>query len=275
MPKPLMFFRWRAGTGEIRGSQVAEYLGANLQIVRSPFSATGHDDEVCIFVKGQPPEDYAKGSYLDMVDAKERFSWIDSHPDIKLIAVSKTALRCMRKRLNRDDIVIIPEHHCNYDREQRDRDEIKRAGVIGNNNAFWGFSEDIDDQFAELGLEFEYKTQYKSRQDAVDFYRNIDIQCVWRPHMLGHESALRNPLKLENAGSFGIPTVAYPEEDYVAEFAGAFVPAMTMREMFRAVRRLQNDPVFYHDMSQAASERAEAYHIERTSKLYLKLEGVN
>lgn len=275
MPKPLTFFRWRGGSGEIRGYQVAEYLHAGCEtIVGHEYLAALADNyrnDKIIFVKGQPPENYPAGAYLDMMDAKERFGWIDYHPDIKLIGISKTAIECMKRRLNREDIHFIPEHHCNYDREKRDRDEIKRAGVIGNNNAFWEFSEDIGDRFNDMGLEFHYQTQYKCRQDAIDFYRNIDIQCVWRPHLRGHDSALRNPLKLENAGSFGIPTVAYPEEDYVAEFSGAFVPARTLDEMFRQVRRLQTDRTYYRDASQAAMERAEKYHIEHTSKLYLAL----
>lgn len=275
MPKPLTFFRWRGGSGEIRGAQVAEYLGARCELIIGhemiERQADAHRNDKCIFVKGQPPENFPPGSYLDMMDAKDRFSWIDGHPGIKLIGISKTAIKCMRNRLGREDIHFIPEHHCNYERERRQRDEIKRCGVIGNNNAFWGFCEDIGDRFLDMGLEFEYRTQYKGRQDPINFYRGIDIQCVWRPHLIGHDSALRNPLKLDNAGSFGIPTVAYPEESYLVERKGCFVPALTLDDMFRAVKRLQTDPVFYRDMSQAASEGAERHHIERTSKLYLAL----
>lgn len=275
MPKPLTFFRWRSGSGEIRGTQVAERLGANVELIIGHDTIAGladlHRDDKCIFVKGQPPDNYPPGSYLDMMDAKERFNWLDRHPDINLIGISKTAIQAMERRLGRVDIHFIPEHHCNYEREKRDRDEIKRAGVIGNNNAFWGFCEDVGDRFNDMGLEFEYRTQYKCRQDAIDFYRGIDIQCVWRPHLRGHDSALRNPLKLENAGSFGIPTVAFPEEDYVAEFSGAYIPAPTLQAMFREVKRLKDDPVYYRDASQIAMERAEKYHIEHTSKLYLAL----
>lgn len=275
MPKPLVFFAWRGGSGEIRGRQVAEYLGAESELIIGHDMiaelAEKHRDDKVIFVKGEPPENFPSGSYLDAMDAKERFNWIDRHPEIKLIGISKTAIQCMRRRLNRNDIYFIPEHHCNYENEKRQRTEVLRCGVIGNNNAFWGYSEDIEDAFADMGLEFHYQTQYKCRQDAIDFYRNIDIQCVWRPHLRGHDSALRNPLKLENAGSFGIPTVAFPEEDYVAEFDGCFVPAPTLQALFREVKRLKDDPIYYGDTAQACCERAAEYHISKTSKLYTDL----
>ena len=164
LPMPeLTFISWRGGSGEIRGRQVAEFLGANSEIVfdreQLPGLALKHQGTKVIFVKGQPPENYPPDSYLDMMDAKERFEWIDRHPEIKLIGISRTAIKAMERRLGRVDIHFIPEHHCNWENIKRDRTEITRCGVIGNNNAFWQFNEDIADAFADLGLEFHYQTQ--------------------------------------------------------------------------------------------------------------------
>jgi hypothetical protein len=256
------------------------YLGADVVIgnqgpERGIPSVRGHENDCCIFVKGQPPDDFPEHSYLDMMDAKDRFPWLDRHPEIGLISISETAHKCMEHRLSRHDIHFIPEATCNWERERRDRDEIRRAGVMGNNNSFWGYSKEIEKKFSSMGIEFHYEQRYQSRRDVIEFYRSIDIQCVWRPHLRGHDSALRNPLKIGNAGSFGIPTVAYPEPAYVIEGEGCFIPVETMEDMFREVGRLQSDPIYYRDMAQLALARSEKYHIDVVSKLYRQLPGAN
>ena len=262
------FFRWNGGSGEIRGSQVANYIGARVN------PTDNYQDDICIWVKGQPPEEFPKHSWLDLMDAPQRVSWLLRHRNIGVIAISKTALNYLTRKLRRFDVRLIPEHHCNYDREQRDHDEIRTVGVIGNRNAFHEFNPTITERFAEMGLEFVYQTEYRNREDVLRFYRNLDIQTVYRPHIRKVDQHLRNPLKLENAGSFGIPSVAYPEEDYAAEFDGCFIPALTIEDIFAQVKRLQEDKILYRDTAQKAQERAEEYHIEKISKLYLELEGI-
>lgn len=267
MKRPISFFRWRGGSGTIRGTQVAEYIGARVN------PTEGFEDDTCIYVKGEPPENYPPHSWLDMMDAPQRVSWLLRHPNIGVISISQTAHNYMTRKLRRDDIVMIPEHHCNFDREQRGRDEIRTVGVIGNRNAFWDINDNIIKAFADMGLQFVYQQRYECRQDVIDFYRQLDIQTVWRGHIRKVDAHLRNPLKLENAGSFGIPTVAFPEEDYVAEFDGCFLPAMSIAEMLEQVKRLKEDRGLYRDIASKARDRAERYHIEHISKLYLNLNG--
>lgn len=283
MDKGLTFHRWMGGSGEIRGEQVGDFLGVSVRMM--PSRPNGG---INVWVKGQPVDDYPRGrSYLDMMDAGERVPWIRQHPDIGLIGISRTAIKWMQRKIGRDDIHLIPEHHCNYRRERRQRDQIRRVGVIGNRNAFWGITPEIVRTFAAMGLEFVYQvnpdgvrkyhgnpfqpTVYVGQEGVRNFYRNLDIQVVWRPHLHSGSHMLCNPLKLENAGSFGIPTVAYPEPSYAAEWDKCFVPVQTMQEMFAAVKRLRDDRDYYRDMSERARERAEQYHIEHTSRKYLCL----
>lgn len=289
----LTFHRWPGGSGEIRGQQVGDYLGMPVGMMPGSKANGG----INIYVKGQPPEDYPRGrTYLDLMDAPERIRWTLLHPDIGLIAISKTAKEWMRGKLGRDDIHLIPEHHCNYGREQRTRDRVENIGVSGNRSAFWGITPAIVKRFADMGLRFTYRAEEETwrkfadqrkagwdmswmqvapltRQTVIEYYRTLDIQVVWRDNR-SYGKPLRNPLKLANAGSFGIPTVAYAEPSYVGEFTGAVVFCQTLEEMFAAVKRLKDDPIYYRDMAQAGRERAEAYHIEHISKLYLQLPGV-
>jgi len=85
---------------------------------------------------------------------------------------------------------------------------------------------------------------------------------------------LKNPLKLSNAGSFGIPTVAFPEENFVAEFDKCFLPANTVDEVVDSVYQLKTDQSLYNAMVSMARERAECYHISKVAEYYRKLEGL-
>ena len=97
----LTFFRKnrRDGSGKIRGQQVAEYLGAKLN------PESGYEDDVCIYVKMQPPEDFPRHSYLDVIDGKQRVRWLLGHPRIGVIACSKSGHDYLTRRLGREDVV--------------------------------------------------------------------------------------------------------------------------------------------------------------------------
>ncbi|KKL03735.1 hypothetical protein LCGC14_2623170, partial [marine sediment metagenome] len=55
------------------------------------------------------------------------------------------------------------------------------------------------------------ETDKFTREDVCEFYKTIDIQIAFRtPGKEVRPPIFRNPLKVFNAGSFKIPTVAYP-----------------------------------------------------------------
>ncbi len=82
---------------------------------------------------------------------------------------------------------------------------------------------------------------------------------------------LKNPLKLANAGSFGIPTVAYPEPNYVAEWDGCFAKATNLDQIVRAVSVLMSSKVAYENLSGLAYEKSKEYHINKILPLYKEL----
>jgi glycosyltransferase involved in cell wall biosynthesis len=129
------------------------------------------------------------------------------------------------------------------------------------------FPEDFEKKLAQNGLELLKYSSFHSRQDVVDFYRKIDIQAVWRPW----PKALSNPLKIVNAASFGIPTLAYPEVAF-AEVGECYIPVETLDEFIKQVKRLKSSPSLYARYRDRCLAKAEAYHIERVAEIYKHLE---
>jgi hypothetical protein len=259
----ISFFTHSGGAGLIRGEQIANKLGAKLN------PTSGYEDDVCIYVKSFPFPFIPKHTYIDIVEDSAGLRWAKKHPKVNLLASSDTIYDYLNNNLpNR--VSLIHQHHCNFERVVRLRKQVKVAGIIGNKASFQYNLDDLADRLANIDMELKIliKKKFDSREEVVDFYKQIDIQLVWRPESDG---VLRNPLKLVNALSFGIPTFAYPEKDFVAEFNDHFIQANTIVEMinwvdmFKRVRDFQK--IFYDK----AIKKAEEYHIDHISKVYLRL----
>ena len=275
----ISFFYSRGSAGYVRGEQMADYLDGK----KNPKS--GFEDDICIYVKVVPSKSYPKHSYIDVVDAPKAVEWLKTHPDIGVIAISQVAQRYLNKILNRKDVVFIPHHHCNYNRELIPQREVKTVGIMGSQNSFQYPIEEIRKKLKDIGLkllyDFDHWEKYNniptkefkdSREKVVDYYKKIDIQIVWRPKAWSPQyNLLRSPLKLENTGSFGIPTIAYPEPSYVDEFGDCFLPAKTIDELLELVKKLKSDKEFYSETRLKALVRAENYHIDHIAKLYQNL----
>ena len=252
----LVFHRRRGASGEIRGSQMARHFLARINPQEWQY-----DFDVHIWVKQQPPENFPKNSYLDILDAQKRVPWLIQHPEIGVIASSVTGKEYLEKKLGRDDIYLIPQHHCNYERKVRDRKEILVAGVVGGQGAIQCDIEELKRRLAAIGIEFKWMMGYTKREEICEFYKDVDVQIVWRKQ----NRPLKNPLKLVNAASFGIPTVAHPELAY-KEMEGYYWQANTMDELVGTIKKLRKG----FD-AQRLVDKAEEYHIDNISKLYGEL----
>lgn len=260
--KELSFFFRENGAGLIDGKQIGEYLGAKLNPV------DGYEDDICIYVKHQPPENFPKNSYLNIVDGDGLIPWLEIHPEMKVITTSLSGKWYLSKKLNRNDILWIPEHHCNIERIDRKRQFVNVVGAIGNRKGFGLDLNEVKEIFESKEMEFVFKDNYKSRQEVVDFYKDIDIQLCWRPHVKGAHAELHNPLKLSNAGAFGIPTIAFPESNFIEEFDRAFIPTRDKNEIANIALRLKFGPSLYNFYSDVARKQSEFYHIENVAKKY-------
>ena len=255
----------RKGSAMLRGIQMAEYLKAK----KNP--KEGYENDVCIFVKIGWHDPYPKRTYLDIIDAGKWLPWLKSHPTIGVIATSKIAKEFLKEYLSRDDIRLIPHHHCNYERWVRPDREVKVVGIIGSKNAFRFPIEEFRKRLKDIGLElkFNYSHIMKKREEVVNFFKEIDIHVTWR--IKASCVLLKNPLKLSNACSFGIPTVAYPERSFVSEYNSYFFPVYSIDEMIDAIKLLKNNHDLYRWYAEKGIKKAEEYHIENIAKLYRQL----
>ena len=260
----ISFFFKNHPSGWIRGQQMAERLGARMN------PAEGYENDICIWVKQQPPDLFPKRSYVDIVDGEGLLPWIENHPDIGVIACSKLAQAYLTERLQKP-VYLIQQHHCNYERTQRTPREVSIVGYIGTSGGLQFHLDTLRERLAEIGLNFTAFNTYRTRADVVRFYQGIDIQIAYRPRMGFEHAKLKNPLKLANAGSFGIPSVMPSEENYVKEWEDCFVEANSLDEMVDKCNLLKKFPGIYSDISNRAWLRSQQYHINEIAKQYEQL----
>ena len=248
----------------IRGNQIAEYLHARLN------PESGYQADICIYVKPhvQRGHDFTfEGfkSYLDIIDGWGLVSLLEKHPEVGVIACSIQDKLKLDEVLN-NDVVFIPQHHCNYDREKRTRDGIKTIGMIGTEDAFAHIPKGLEEELKKRGITLLKYSKFFSRQDIIDFYKQIDLQIVWRPYRM----KLSNPLKIVNASSFGIPTIAY-DESVFKEVEGCYIPVLEMEGFLSHLDMLILNPTLYKEISDRCIKKSEEYHIENVAKLYKRL----
>jgi len=248
----------------IRADQIAK----RLKIQLNPTCCYKHD--VCIYVKpmvrrGEGLKFEGKRSYLDIIDGWGLIPLLEKHPDVGVIVCSRQDEVTLTRFLP-NKIVFIPQHHCNFDREKRTRKGIKTVGVIGTAGAFAFLPKDLKMKLAERGIDLLAYSRFLSQKDIIDFYKQIDVQIVWRPYRM----RLSNPLKLVNAASFGIPTIALAE-DVFKELEGCYIGVKDLDGFLRELDRLIEKPEIYSEISENCLKKAEEYHIDNVAKLYLTL----
>lgn len=249
----------------IRGDQIAEKLGANLN------PENWFYDDVAVYVKPHLKKgmDFNFGSsrsYIDIIDGHQLGDLLLKHPEVGVIVCSQADYETMSKALPKNKIVLIPQHHCNFERFRRERKGIKRIGVIGEENAFDYLPDGLSKELDKRGIELVKCYKFFSRKDIIDFYMSIDLQIVWRPY----KKRLSNPLKIVNAASFGIPTIALDEKAFW-EVDGCYLPVSNKKELLEAIDRISKSKELYEAISDNCIASSEKYHIDNIAELYKKL----
>jgi len=258
----ISIFKLRTVCGYIRGTQVAKFVGAKLN------PRDGYENDVCIYVKMG-----ARGGrkqWLDFLDGPKYIKHVKKNPDLGAIAVSRLEEEYLKNEI-KNDVVFIPQQHVNFANVQRNRMGVTVAGWCGARGCFEAFESEIRDALAKIDIELKTCYDYHTRQDVIDFYAGIDIQIVWRMQA-NWNYMLKNPLKISNAGSFGIPTISKPEPCSVKEYGGCFCEATTMPELVECAKRLKNDEAYYKNIADKARERARDYHINKVAERYKALD---
>jgi hypothetical protein len=252
----------------IRANQIAEYVDAKLNPVK------GYKNDVCIYVKPhvKPGNDLkfeGNKPYLDICDSPDLFLLARKHPEVPVISASEYNYKLL-KRVIPNEIINIPQQHCNFERVKKSRDGITTVGCIGTLPAFIFLPKGLKEALAERGIELLEFSKFFSRQDVVNFYMMIDIQIIWRPNYDYSHDILMNHLKLQNSSAFGVPTIAY-DEPVFKEMKGCYIPVHTLEEFLIELDKLRENPSLYKKISNKCLKKAEEYHIENVAKLYLDL----
>lgn len=250
------------GSTIIRAYQVAERMGAKLN------PESGYEDDIVIYVK--PPNSQCaptagRTTYIDVVDDHNALGWIKDRPDVRAIVISLHQYGLYKDAIG-DRVEYIPQHHCNFERELRDATRpVLTVGTIGVPGGCY-FPEDKKEELKRNGIDLITESHFMNRQDVLDFYKKIDIQYIGKRK----GRAAKNPMRIMNAASFGIPSVAFTDPHY-AEMDGAYMGVDSWEEMTDAIMILRNSPDLYKKYSERALGKIEEYHIDNIIKLYNKL----
>lgn len=256
------------GSSIIRGEQVASQIGAKLNPEK------GFNKDICIYIKPNTQKLYrgeiklAKKSHIDIIDSDNLVLYVKKHPEIQVIACSRENFEYMKRKL-KNEVILIPQHHCNFERIKRNRIKITTVGAIGTPDLLSALPKNLEGELGKHGLTLIKYSGFRSRMDVSNFYQKIDIQIVWRPW----KKSLSNPLKIINAASFGIPTVAFDENSF-NEVSGCYIPVKSPGELIEQIVLLKTSPKLYSSYRDKCLKTAEDYHIEQISKLYKNLKTI-
>lgn len=256
-------------TSCIRGEQIAEYIGAKYN------PKSGYEDDLCIHLRPRTLDYIKDNDYVDVSDgAFNIVEQLQSRPKIKVIASYPCSYKFMKERL-KNEVVYVPEHHCNFERAVRERKEVTTGGVINNPSVHtYSVYDEIKKRLENIGLKFITCFHYKNRQDVVDFYKQIDFQIIdrfERPTDNNYNNDYNpfiHPSKIINAGSFGIPTIASWKLGF-DDFS--YIPVKTIDALMEEVEKIR-DENNYNQWPDKLIKEAEKYHISKIAEIYKQLE---
>lgn len=253
-------FLQRAST-RVRAEEVAQYLGAKLN------PRDGFENDICIYVKPMHMDNIKDGSYVDILDDLHSFERIKARPGVKGIAMSLSHYEFLKKEL-KNELVLIPHHHVNFERALRTRKKITTCGYVGGNTySNRSVNRKVAGALSAINVKHTPLFLYQFRKDIIDYYKKIDIQVIG--YFDYRDIPYYHSTKIINAASFGIPTVANKRLGY-KDFEGFYIPVNDMDELVKEVEKLKN-PAYYNKWSKKVAKEAEKYHISKIAKLYRKL----
>ena len=254
----------RRVSSRIRAEEMSKYLGAKLN------PTEGYENDACIHVKPKNLSSVRDGDWLDFLDGGSFEKDLKHRPGVKIIAASQHEQDYL-KSVYPNEVTLIPSHHLNIERVRREREEINVGGYIGVSSigAFKLYA-DLAERLKSIGFGFTTCFDFKTRQDAVDLYRNIDlfIYGEW----VGGDGHFKIPTKMINAMSFGVPSISISPTPLQGnkEIEGYYVRANDIEDMLIKAKEFQNES-YYKGWADKVVEFSENYHIEKVAELYRRL----
>lgn len=267
-------------SSEIRGTQIVSELGCHINKEQIPESV-----DTIVFVKTMPNDESKRfleksGHRLifDLVDSSAGIVEVARIPNAEAIAIGMSAYNYVKARLPLNKVWLIPEFHVQYELKNIELKKVKTAGFIGYSD---NLTLDIDDlrmRLGDIGIDFLTCFDFKTEQDVIDFYLSIDLQLCYRLPNLHPimPPEMKNPLKLVNAGAFGIPTIAFPEIGYTAEWIPGvdFIQATSPKQLVTEACGLVANPNKYMVYRCNAYRKSQEYKKQYILGLYKKMLGV-
>jgi hypothetical protein len=257
-----------------RGYQIAEYLGCGINRAMRTFDETTIAVKCVFSRKVQQDLDSMTNLWMDLIDDVNTINFAKRLPHVGIIAITDIMKDYLAQHID-NKIVVIPEHTCNFNNEIRKRKTVKVVGYVGSRNCFDLDATVVEEALKKIGLEFKYlicETDDVTREAVVEFYKSIDIQLAFRTEARDIRNPMyRNPLKVFNAGSFKVPTVAYPEVSYRICAGTMFLEATTLGSVIDKCYQLKNDKSLYDFYANRAYEWSKQFSIKNIAKLYMAL----
>ncbi|KKQ07248.1 hypothetical protein A3E66_04415 [Candidatus Daviesbacteria bacterium RIFCSPHIGHO2_12_FULL_37_16] len=249
-------------TTRVRAEEVVEYLKGRLN------PKEGYENDVCIYIKYSRLDNVKDGAYVDVLDDKYVVELLKKRPGIKVIAMSQIHYKFLKETL-KNEVILIPHHHVNFEEVVRSRKKIINCGFVGPNSSHHvSVNKLVKEELEKIGFNFTPLLNFKVRKDIIDYYKTIDIQVIGYFNYY-EDSPYRHPTKIINAASFGIPTIAAPILGY-EEVEGFYIPAGNMESLLAEAVKLR-DKKYYSQWSEKIIKEAKKYHISKIAKLYKQL----
>ena len=264
-PKHLPDYTTHRISSRVRGEEIALYGKFKL----NPF--IGYEKDTLVYVKPTGITHIKDGDWVDVLDGLifDRTELLKKRPLINIIAASQASFDDIKKRFP-NKVILIPHHHINFNRDVRSKKEIDTCGYIGSPSIVANrIYDNIGQEVKKMGMKWEVCFNYKTREDAINFFKKIDILIIgaWE---LGDPNPYKLPTKIINAASFGIPSIAYPLSGY-QEIKGYYRGIENMEDMKREIKRL-TDKKYYSHLSSKVLEMSKSYHIKNIIKLYRQIQ---
>lgn len=243
---------------------MALYLGAKY----NPMS--GYENDVCIYLKPRSLKNINDNAYVDVSDSGDYLiRELKNRPKLKAITSSLVSYELLKKIL-KNKVFFIPEHHCNFERAKRVRNGITAAGIITTPSpANFLLAREMRNKLKKIGVKFITCFYFKNRQDVVDFYKKIDLQLIGCFGYFNDYNPFRHPTKMINAASYGIPTIANWMLGY-KEFEDNYVPVRNMDSLISEVEKMKNKD-YYDKFASKIISASEPYHISNIAEKYKQL----
>jgi hypothetical protein len=250
-------------SSRIRAEQISRYLGAKLN------PKEGYENDFCIYVKPRGLNVVPENAWMDFADGDYLLDQLKSRPDIKIIAAAEYGYEYLKSRFP-NKIVLIPQQHVNWENIKRNRNKVATGGYIGGlSTVSFNLYKDIESRLNKVGLNFITCYNFKTRQDAINFYMSVDFLVIsrFRTERIGYP--FTTPTKMINAAAFGVPSIASWKDGYL-EFEGCYTRADNLDDMMIEVEKFRNE-TYYNQLSEKAIKDAEKYHISKIADKYRRL----